>query len=99
MSQKTIRLIILFAAISLLGIGGFQLFWVNKAFNLESKQFDERVFVALSNVARTVQKVNQDTSDLYSPVQQISSNFYIVSTNDTLHPFLLENIPLNGVGV
>tara|TARA_R110002049_G_scaffold166649_5_gene332772 strand:+ start:4838 stop:6109 length:1272 start_codon:yes stop_codon:yes gene_type:complete len=92
MSQKTIRLIILFAAISLLGIGGFQLFWVNKAFNLESKQFDERVFVALSNVARTVQKVNQDTSDLYSPVQQISSNFYIVSTNDTLHPFLLENI-------
>lgn len=92
MSQKTIRLVILFAAISLLGIGGFQLFWVNKAFNLESKQFDERVFVALSNIARTVQKVNQDTSDLYAPVQQISSNFYIVSTNDTLHPFLLENI-------
>ena len=92
MSQKTIRLIILFAAVSLLGIGGFQLFWVNKAFNLENKQFDERVFVALSNVARTVQKVNQDTSDLYAPVQQISTNFYIVSTNDTLHPFLLENI-------
>ncbi len=92
MSQKTIRLVILFAAISLLGIGGFQLFWVNKAFNLESKQFDERVFVALSNVARTVQKVNKDTSDLYAPVQQISSNFYIVSTNDTLQPFLLENI-------
>lgn len=92
MSQKTIRLVILFAAISLLGIGGFQLFWVNKAFNLESKQFDERVFVALSNVARTVQRVNQDTSDVYAPVQQISSNFYIVSTNDTLHPFLLENI-------
>lgn len=92
MSQKTIRLVILFAAISMLGIGGFQLFWVNKAFNLESKQFDERIFVALSNVARTVQKVNKDSSDLYAPVQQISSNFYIVSTNDTLHPFLLENI-------
>jgi two-component system phosphate regulon sensor histidine kinase PhoR len=92
MNQKTIRLVILFATVSLLGIGSFQLFWVNKAFDLESKQFNERVFVALNNVARTVQKLNKDTSDLYAPIQQIRSNFFIVSTNDTLHPFLLENI-------
>ena len=92
MNQKTIRLVILFAAVSLLGVGSFQLFWVNKAFDLESKQFNERVFVALNNVARTVQKLTKDTSDLYAPIQQIRSNFFIVSTNDTLHPFLLESI-------
>lgn len=92
MNQKTIRIVILFAAISLVGIASFQIFWVSKAFNLESKQFNERVTVALNNVARTVQVLNKDSSDLYAPIQQISSNFFIVSTNDTLHPFLLENI-------
>lgn len=92
MNRKYIRLVILFAAITVIGIFSFQLFWVSKAYNIEEKQFNERVHVALSNVVREVQKLNQDSSELYEPVKQISSNYYLASTNDTLHPYLLENL-------
>lgn len=92
MKRKYLRLVILFAAITVIGVFSFQLFWVNKAYNLEEKQFNERVHVALSNVVREVQRLNQDSSALYEPVKQISSNYFLASTNDTLHPYLLENM-------
>ncbi|MEQ8908655.1 MAG: hypothetical protein RIC95_05655 [Vicingaceae bacterium] len=92
MKRKYIRLVILFAAITVIGVFSFQLFWVSKAYNLQEKQFNERVHVALSNVVREVQLLNQDSSELYEPVKQISSNYYLASTNDTLHPYLLENL-------
>lgn len=95
MKRSTIRLIIFFAAFTLIGIISFQLFWVQKAYNLQEKQFNERVHVALSNVVREVQRLNEDSSDIFEPVKQITSNYYLASTNDTLHPFLLESLLKN----
>lgn len=92
MKRKYIRLVIFFAAITVIGVFSFQLFWVSKAYNIQEKQFNERVHVALSNVVREVQQLNQDSSALYEPVKRISSNYYLASTNDTLHPYLLENL-------
>lgn len=95
MGRKTIRLIIFFAAFTIIGVFAFQFFWVRKAFNLEEKQFNERVHVALSNVVNQVQKLNKDSSAIYEPVKQISSNYFLASTNDTLHPYFLQNLLLN----
>lgn len=95
MSRKNIRLIILFAIITIVGIFSFQLFWVKKAFNLQEKQFNERVHVALTNVVEEVQRLNKDSSSIYEPVKQISSNYYLAATNDTLHPYLLETLLSN----
>ena len=92
MNRKTIRLIIFFAAFTLIGVFSFQVFWVQRAFSLQEKQFNERAHVALSNVVREVQQLNNDSSAIYEPVKQISSNYYLASTNDTLHPYLLENL-------
>jgi two-component system phosphate regulon sensor histidine kinase PhoR len=92
MSRKTIRLIIFFAAFTVIGVFSFQIFWVKKAFSLEEKQFNERVHVALSSVVKEVQKLNKDSSAIYEPVKQISSNYFLASTNDTLHPYLLQNL-------
>lgn len=92
MNRKTIRLIIFFAVFIIIGVFSFQLFWFNRAFNIQEKQFNERVHVALSNVVREVQRLNNDSSAIYEPVKQISSNYYLASTNDTLHPYQLENL-------
>ena len=91
-NRRYIRLLILFATISICGIIFFQLFWVKKAYNLQEKQFNNRVHVALTSVASQIKKINSDSSELYEPVKQITSNYFIVSTNDTLHPYLLENL-------
>lgn len=92
MKRSYIRLIIFFAAFTVIGIFSFQIFWVKKAFSLEQRQFDERVHVALTNVVEEVQRLNNDSSDLYESVKQITSNYYLASTNDTLHPFVLEQL-------
>lgn len=95
MNRKTIRLIIFFAAFTVIGVFSFQFFWVKKAFTLEEKQFNERVHVALSSVVSEVQRLNKDSSTIYEPVKQISSNYFLASTNDTLHPYVLENLLIN----
>lgn len=92
MKRRYIRLLILFATISICGIISFQLFWVNRAYNFQEKQFNNRVHVALTSVASQIKKINNDSSEIYEPVKQITSNYFIVSINDTLHPFLLENL-------
>ena len=95
MNRKTIRLIIFFAAFTVIGVFSFQFFWVKKAFTLEEKQFNERVHVALSSVVSEVQRLNKDSSAIYEPVKKISSNYFLASTNDTLHPYVLENLLIN----
>lgn len=95
MSQKKIRMVILLATLSLIGIITTQFFWVKNAFNLQEKQFNERVQLALNNVARDILTINHDPSELINPVKQISSNYFIVSINDTVHPYLLETLLKN----
>lgn len=95
MNRRTIRLIIFFAVFTIIGIFSFQIFWVQRAFSLQEKQFNERVHVALSSVVKEVQGLNRDSSTIYEPVKQISSNYFLASTNDTLHPYVLQNLLLN----
>jgi len=92
MKRSYIRLIIFFAVFTIIGIFSFQVFWIRKAFDLQQRQFDERVHVALTNVVEEVQRLNMDSSALYEPVKQITSNYYLASTNDTLHPYILERL-------
>lgn len=92
MNRKTIRIIIFFALFTIIGVFSFQIFWVQKAFNIQERQFNDRVHVALSNVVHEVQKLNKDSAALFEPVKQITSNYYLAFTNDTLHPYVLEGL-------
>ncbi len=93
MNRNTIRTIILLATISLVGIVVTQIYWVKKAYNIQEKQFNEKVVLALNSVVKSIKKINKDTVE-YSgnPVKQVSTDYYIVSINDTIHPFLLERL-------
>ena len=77
--------------ISIIGLFVTQLFWVDKAFDLREREFNDRVNIALRSVAQEIMVLNKDSSDV-PPVRQLSSNYFIVSTNDTLHPYLLESL-------
>ncbi len=92
MNRKTIRIIIFLALFTIIGVFSFQVFWVKKAYNIKDKQFNDRVHVSLSNVVHEVQKLNKDSAALYEPVKQITSNYYLAFTNDTLHPYVLESM-------
>lgn len=64
---------------------------MDKAFDLREREFNDRVNIALRSVAQEIMTLNKDSSDV-PPVRQLSSNYFVVSTNDTLHPFLLESL-------
>ncbi|MFM1874926.1 MAG: hypothetical protein RL266_663, partial [Bacteroidota bacterium] len=79
------------ATISIVGLFATQLYWMDKAFDLREREFNDRVNLALRSVAMEIMELNKDSSDV-PPVRQLSSNYFIVSTNDTLHPYLLESL-------
>lgn len=92
MKRKTIRNIIILAALLLLSLVATQILWVGKAYDLQEKQFNYDVTDALKNVAQQILRHKKDSSLLIEPVKQISSNQFNVAINDTLHPFYLESL-------
>lgn len=91
MTRRTIRIVIALATISIVGLFATQLYWMDKAFDLRDREFNDRVNIALRSVAQEIMLLNKDSSDV-PPVRQLASNYFIVSTNDTLHPYLLESL-------
>ncbi len=106
MGRGTIRVVILLATLSLIGVVVTQLYWLNTAFEVQEKQielqdkqydqlereFNDRVIIALTNVAEEILSINKDPSELYEAVKQIRSNYFTAAINDTLHPYLLESL-------
>ncbi len=92
MSRKSIYLIVFLATISLIGIIITQIFWVDKAFTIKDREFNDRTVIALTSVVERIQALNLDSSDVDEPVVQETSNYFVAHVNDTLHPYLLESL-------
>ena len=104
MKRKSHRRIIVLAIIAITGIILTQLFWINTALNIQKtewerqvkqdslnvNEFNDKVKVALTNVAQKILTINNDPSELFKAVEQLRSNYFVVRINDTLHPYLLE---------
>ncbi|MFT5821818.1 MAG: two-component system phosphate regulon sensor histidine kinase PhoR [Crocinitomix sp.] len=104
MSNKNLRTVIILGIASILSILTIQFFWIkkniqfqetniaiqNKQDSLSQEQFGDQVTIALKNVADEIQRINQQPGDLYGNVKQLTSNYFTVELQDTLHPFLLE---------
>ncbi|NNE56359.1 MAG: HAMP domain-containing histidine kinase [Flavobacteriales bacterium] len=91
MKRSTINIVIILAIISLGGVIITQIYWVGRAYNLQEKQFNDRVVIAMTEVVDRIQTMNEDSA-IVEPVEQMSSNFFVANINDTLHPYLLETL-------
>ena len=68
-----------------------QLIWLQQAIDLGEREFNDRVFIALTEVVDEIQSMRGDSA-LVEPVRQQASNFFVANLNDTLHPYLLESL-------
>ena len=97
MGRSTIRVIIILATFSVLGIIFIQFFFLKSTVNINEKKFHESATQALKNVAQslidynTVTRGDTSTIDLSSSVDQISNNYYVVNVNDEINPSLLNH--------
>ncbi len=106
MSRRRIGILLLLAVLSVAGIVATQVYWLDKAFEVrrsqmdlrkeqaraEAKQFNDRVVIALTNVADEILTINNDPAKLFEAVKQVRPNYFTVAINDTVHPFLLESL-------
>lgn len=106
MNNNRVRAVVILGVISILCILSIQVFWIKKNIDFQqksiliqnrqdsvsSRQFNEKISIALLNTAIEIQCVNHSTADLYGSVKQQTSNYFTVELEDTLHPILLERI-------
>ena len=106
MGRRAIGTLMLLATLSVVGVLVIQLLWLRQAshYQLEQaalnqeqaiqleKQFNDRVVIALTDVTEQILSITQDPTDLYDAVKQERPNYFAVTINDTLHPYLLESL-------
>ncbi len=90
MSRNTLRTIIVLAALSIAGITFTQIYWVRKAFDIHENQFNRDVATALRNVATQIFEINQTPSPANNPVEQVSTNYFVVTINGPVNSTLLD---------
>jgi two-component system, OmpR family, phosphate regulon sensor histidine kinase PhoR len=90
MSRNTIRLLVVLSAISIIGVVVTQMYWVRRAFDLRERQFNQRINVALQDVAEQLAQVNKVMLQ-NNPVEQLATDYFLVNTNATIDPLLLEH--------
>ncbi len=104
MGRRAIATLMLLATLSVVGVVLIQLLWLQQAskyhheqvelnkeqaFQLE-KQFNDRVVMALTDVTEQILSITKDPTDLFDAVKQERPNYFAVTINDTVHPYLLE---------
>jgi two-component system, OmpR family, phosphate regulon sensor histidine kinase PhoR len=66
-----------------------QMYWVNRTLDLRKRQFNQRAHVALQEVAERLARMNRVMQSV-NPVEQLSPDYFLVNTNATTQPEVLE---------
>lgn len=92
LTNKRLRTIAFLAVISLTGLVLIQLYWIRKAHYLTSSQFGDRVTLALIAVSNHINRVQQDSSYVFDPVERLDDASFVVSVNGLVSADLLRNL-------
>lgn len=90
MRHKNIRIVVLLAIISIVGMIVMQTYWFKRAFDLKETQFNHSVTLALQSTAESLIKYENRTVPLDGLVKQLSGNYYVVSLNGEICTEILE---------
>ncbi|MDD4190830.1 MAG: HAMP domain-containing sensor histidine kinase [Mangrovibacterium sp.] len=96
MGRNTIRIVIILATFSVLGILLMQFFFLKKTAGLNETRFHDLATQALKNVARhLIEYRDKTTGRTTNPgiveVDQVSNNYYVVNVNDEINAVLLKH--------
>ncbi len=67
-----------------------QVYWLRKAFDIRENQFNRDVMTALNTVAHKLFEINQVPVPSSSPVEQISTNYFVVHATGPVNASVLE---------
>jgi two-component system, OmpR family, phosphate regulon sensor histidine kinase PhoR len=87
---SALRIVVILAVLSILGITITQVYWVRKAFDIKQADFDRKVSTALFNVAQDFFVQQIIPTPVRNPVEQLSTNYYVIMLNSNIDPNVLE---------
>lgn len=90
MKTNQVRFIIFFGTIAIIAIFTVQIYWLMKAWNMNEKQVNESISIVLNNVAQKMYLYNQAVPPHENPVNQLSSNYFVVNINSVVDANILE---------
>lgn len=92
MPNKTYRRVLALGILSLIGVLSFQAYLL-KDFNERTvKEREDNIIASLYSVIDVLYEINPDAGKIISPVKKVSEGYFRVQVNDTLHPYLLEEL-------
>lgn len=91
MNSTTIRTVLIVGTITLISVLGIQVYSLYKAWELKDEHFDQRVRVALHNVAERIAEYNNGTLPPKNLIYRKTSNYYLVNINDVIDAGALEH--------
>jgi len=90
MKSSNIRILVVLAIVTLIGIVSTQIYWVNRAIDQQDQVFSHNMQVALRNVVESLCEANGKEIPIGNPIEQVSGNYFIVRTNDRIDLKTLE---------
>ncbi|MBK9564608.1 MAG: HAMP domain-containing histidine kinase [Saprospiraceae bacterium] len=91
MTKNAIWTIIIIMTLSLVGVGVIQFFWIKRAVDLDEKNFNDKVTLALNNVKKRL------ISDAETEAEQLFYEKKIREPKSVLNELILEDISKNNV--
>jgi two-component system, OmpR family, phosphate regulon sensor histidine kinase PhoR len=92
MHKKTIKIIVFLGALALLILVSVQFFWARNIVQLQEKQFNHKVKIALSNAGYKLRLIQHESISTIHPVKQISKDQFIVQIQDIINPVAIDSI-------
>lgn len=92
MKTRLYRILIVSALVALSGLLVVQVYWFVKAYDIQEKQFDEKVSLALRNVADQLLNRNARYREQIPPVNQTASNSFFVTMNTEINYAVLDSL-------
>jgi len=95
MQLKSNSKIIVLGVLVLIGMLVVQAIWLKDSLDSRKSQFTQNVQAALRASATSIIAYNGGDVDALQAVEQLSSNYFVVSINDAIQPQLLKTILVN----
>ena len=99
MKRKNLRRVILFGSIVMMGLLVVQSFWLKRAFDIEERQFNHTVQVALKHIADSIVAENLSVKPTETHIKQLSSKFFFAELNTPITPELLDSLIKKELGL
>ncbi|MBE0639851.1 MAG: HAMP domain-containing histidine kinase [Bacteroidales bacterium] len=90
MKRNQIRFIVILGTFAIIGIIIVQTYWLQNAWSIKEKQFNQTVQIALRQVAERMSAYNQTVLPNVNPVNQLSANYFVVNLNSVIDANILE---------